>query len=67
MLLRVQSVEVGADAVHAVVVAVSQERTSNGPRASLKVCLCLESVEGESSRERRARVRDEALRYLDVS
>jgi hypothetical protein len=67
MLLRVQSVRVGTDAIHAIVVAVSRERTSGEPRASLQMRLSLETVQGESIRQRVARVRDEARRYLKVS
>jgi hypothetical protein len=66
MQVRVQSVDVHADGVHAVVIAVSRERILGGPRATLKLRLCIESLEGESVRDRFTRVRDEALRYLDV-
>ena len=66
MRVRVQSVEVHAEGVHGVVIAVSQERFSGKPRASLRMRIFLETVEGESVRLRFARVREEALRFLDV-
>lgn len=65
MRVRVQSVYVRADTVHAVVVAVSQERVFGKPRAKLTLRLRLEAPEKESEKCRRARVREEALRYLD--
>lgn len=66
MQVRVQSIEVHAEGVHALVVAVSHERTSGKPRASMKLRLWLEAVEGESGKGRHMRVREEALRYLDI-
>lgn len=66
MRVRVQSVHVRADGVHAVVLAVSQEQVLGKPRASLSVRLRLEALEGESVKGRRTRVREEALRYLDL-
>jgi hypothetical protein len=66
MRVRVQSVDVHADGVYAVVIAVSRERILGEPRVSLKLRLCMEPLEGESVQERFTRARDEALRYLDV-
>jgi hypothetical protein len=66
MRVRVRSVDVHAQGVQAVVIAASHERTSGKPRARLILRLSLETVEGESVKGRIARVREEALRYLDV-
>ena len=61
-----QSAEVHPDGVHAVVIAVSQERISGKPRATLMLRLRVENVPGESVKDRFGRAREEALRYLDV-
>jgi hypothetical protein len=66
MKVRVRSADVHADGVQAVVVAVSKESISGKPRARLELRLGLESVSNESMKNRLARVREEALRYLDV-
>lgn len=66
MQVRVQSSELHAEGVHAVVVAVSHECTSGKPRASLELRLWLEAVAGESGKGRHMRVREEVLRYLDI-
>ena len=60
-----RSADVHADGVQAVVIAVSKERISGKPRARLELRLGLESVYDESIKDRLARVREEALRYLD--
>jgi hypothetical protein len=66
MRIKVQSVDVRAEIVRAVVIAVSLERVLGKARASLRMHIFLETVEEESVRRRFARVREEALRFLDV-
>lgn len=66
MQVSVQRISIHADGVHAVVIAVSRERYSERPRARLTVSLRLEEVAGESLKDRKDRIRTEALRYLDV-
>ena len=66
MRVRVQSIVVHVDAVHAVVIAVSKELMAGKPRASLTLHLTIEGVSGEKVKNRLTRVREEALRYLDV-
>ena len=67
MQVRVQSIKVYARGVRAVVIAVSQERVMGKPRASVKMRLRLERVEGEAVRDLLSRVREEAIRYLDIN
>jgi hypothetical protein len=67
MRVRVQSIVVHVDVVHAVVIAVSKELMVGKPRASLTLYLSLEGVKGETVKNRLTRVREEALRYLDVN
>lgn len=66
MRLRVQSVNDREGGLDAVVIAVSRERLLGKPRASLELQLRLEALEGESTKSRLTRVREEALRYLDI-
>jgi hypothetical protein len=66
MRVRVQSIDVHEVCVHAVIIAVRFQRFFGQTLASLKLRLRLEMVEGESVKLRFRRVRDEALRYLDI-
>lgn len=67
MRLRVQSIVVHAGVVHAVVIAASKELMAGKPRMSLTLYLSLEGVKGETVKNRLTRVREEALRYLDIN
>lgn len=65
--VHVQSITVEQDVTRAIVIAVSADRLGNSPRAAIRLELMIETLAGETSTMRIERVRDEALRYLDVS
>ena len=67
MTIHVREVAIGAEIVTAVVTATSRARFRGRPLATIRVRLRLSAVDGESPRDRRERVREEALRSLDVA
>jgi hypothetical protein len=66
MRVSVQEISFHTDGMNAMVIAVSRERYSGRPRARVTIRLRLEAVAGESMKDRKERVRAEALRFLDV-
>lgn len=67
MTVRVQAITVSAETVTALVTATSRERYVGHPLARIEISLRLPVVQAESPRDTRERVRDEALRFLDVA
>jgi len=66
MTVRVREITVSAAAVTATVTATSRDRFAGQPVARIQIRLQLAANEGESPRDTRERVRDEALRFLDI-
>jgi hypothetical protein len=66
MQVSVKSADIHCDGVSALVSAVSHDQMAGKPRAIVSMRLWLEVVAEESPKARFSRVRDEALRYLDV-
>ena len=67
MTVRVREITVGATTVAAIVTATSRERFRGQPVAQLQIKLQLAAIAEESQRVTRERVRNEALRFLDVA
>jgi hypothetical protein len=67
MTVRVQAITVRADVVTAVVTSISRERCKGLPVVRIQISLRLPVPDGECPRHTRERVRDEALRFLDVA
>ena len=66
MTVRVQAITLDSGVVKTSVMATSRERFRGQPVARIKISLLLPAWDGESPSDTRDRVRDEALRFLDV-
>ena len=67
MTVRVREFSLDSQIITALVTATSRERCKGQPVASIQISLRLPVLDGERPRHTRERVRDEALRFLDVA
>ena len=67
MTVRVREFTLESQLITALVTATSRERFQGQPVARIQISLRLPVLDGECPRHTRERVRDEALRFLDVA
>ena len=66
MTVRVRRIAADSGTVTALVTATSRERFRGRPIARIEIALALPAILDENPRDTRERVRDEALRFLDI-
>jgi hypothetical protein len=67
MTVRVKEITLDAGVLTALVTATSRGRFRGQPVARITINLTLPALAGESPRDTRERVGDEALRWLDIA